>query len=187
MKKKTLLGLALGAMIVSSTSLTAFAADGKVEVKGSIILTEPNIGPDGNYDVTIPSAVYWYVNDASRPVVVNGTIAGADSAVWGEPDTTVNIIKNNSGVDITTTFKSFDLKNPDATTVSKDLQLFLAGDLGEVQADLSKGHVADINIGVLEADGSFDFGFTGEYSGRITNSTNYSPEYTMTLGFSLGE
>lgn len=194
MKMKKLVSLGLGAAMALSVALPTFASDGEVNVKGSITLREPSVGPDGTYDVTIPSTVYWFVNDSNNRQIVNGTSGTPDSNVWGQGTYTRNTIKNNSTVDIGVTFKSFEqvlTNNTHASQIQSNLKLYLAGDLevtGLSGVNLNAGlnsAASPIAIDALSNGETLDFGFKGEYNGLITNSTNYSPEYKMTLGFSL--
>src|SRR5690349_5593614 len=114
-KMKKVLVLALGTMAAVSMPLTAMASTGSVKVEGSIELNDPSVG----FDVTIPTSVEWYVNDSSRPVVVNGKNGVADADVWGVGtagvDYTVNTITNNSKANIDVTLNNFTLADQVAT------------------------------------------------------------------------
>lgn len=195
MKAKRLVSLGLGAAMLFSMPFGVLAKDGTVDVKGSIVLEGPTVGPDDTYDVTIPAEAQWFVKDGTRPVVVNGKNGVADSKVWADgvagTDYTVNTITNNSTANINVTFKSFEKQNADATAIENDLVLNLAGGLAVNELagqNLSKGFNnggTAVNIGTLAGGGSLGFGFTGQYNKLITNATDYSPTYTMTLGFAL--
>lgn len=184
--KKTI-GILLAMAMILSLSISAFAQSGDVTVKGHIgTLGDPNIGPDGTYDITYNTAVHWWVTQANPTTVVNGDSNGPDATV-------VNRIQNNNtATRIAVSLDSFNLKAGDAedTTMQGYLTLNLTGDLAEgamAATDISTGYTGPFNYTATLDGGSenaWKYGFGGTYNAPVL-TTSYAPQYTMTLGFTF--
>lgn len=186
---KKILSIAIALVLVASMSVVAFAAN--VETYGHIgVSGEPTIEPEGdpdnpdtNYDLTFSATVHWYVTQTSYPNVINGDANGPDDAVS-------NKIVNNSAANVEVKFVSFagsDEDNNDvAATVAPNLTLNLTGNLAiPSNPDLSSGYTEGHTYrDELEADSTWTYGFTGEYTAANVNAS-YAPQYTMVLGFSF--
>jgi len=196
---KKFLGILLALTMVFSLSVTAFAADGDVDVNGNIKLQDPALDPGGDpdhpgtdpsgrtYDVTFTTTVYWWVTEAT----FNGTDYDVVDGNASGPATVSNKIQNNNtttGNDIAVSFKSFTLTNTAATTLgaSGDLALYLTGDLaadGIGSQDLANGYSTATPYTADLVNGTpWTFGFDGTYSGAPT-STGIAPTYKITLAF----
>lgn len=184
--KKRVLSFVMVAALCLAMAVPAFATEKDVDVKGHI--NQVSVGPDNSYDVTLSTTVHWWVTKNST-TVVSGNSSGPTE------DPTPNSITNNSTTSgIAVQLVSFTIANADAKTISpsgdnllKDLTL--TGDLTETtgpNTNLSDGYSgAAIPYGNLAAKTTWSYGFTGTYTDNSGEGKEYSPTYTMTLGFTF--
>jgi len=196
---KKFLGILLALTMVFSLSVTAFAADGDVDVNGTIKLQDPVLDPGGDptnpgtdpngrtYDVTFTTTVYWWVTESTY----NGTDYDVVDGNASGPATVSNQITNNNTAEtINVSFKSFEGTNTAAATLgaSGDLELYLTGDLaadGIGSQDLAADYTTATPYTATLVNGTpWSFGFTGTYAGT-PSSTAISPTYVLTLGFTF--